>query len=212
MKKINTFIKTSIIGGVAVILPAAILFSVFKWIFGLVTEIIRPLTHLVMANSQIQELVADVLVICVILAICFLVGIVVKTKVGLFVQENLENHILKIFPGYTMVKEIVISFFNKKKSPFSSVALVQIFDNDTLMTAFVTDSHPDGSYTVFVPTGPNPTSGGVFHLKAQYVHPVDVPVEKAMRSVISCGAGSTFLIDAYFNRTSKTGMLSSTLE
>ncbi|MFZ0451369.1 MAG: DUF502 domain-containing protein [Desulfatiglandaceae bacterium] len=212
MKKINTFIKTTILGGVAVILPAAILLSVFKWTFGLVTQIIRPLTQLVMVKSQIQEFVANILVICIILAICFILGIVVKTKVGLFVQKNLENHILKVFPGYTMIKEIVMPFFDKKKTPFSSVALVQIFENDTLMTAFVTDSHPDGSYTVFVPTGPNPTSGGVFHLKAQYVHHVDISVEKAMRSVISCGVGSAFLIDAYANRTSKTGTVSSSLE
>lgn len=118
MKKINTFIKTTILGGVAVILPAAILLSVFKWTFGLVTQIIRPLTQLVMVKSQIQEFVANILVICIILAICFILGIVVKTKVGLFVQKNLENHILKVFPGYTMIKEIVMPFFDKKKTPF----------------------------------------------------------------------------------------------
>jgi len=70
------------------------------------------------------------------------------------------------------------------------------------MTAFITDTHEDGSYTLFVPTGPNPTSGLIFHLAGKYVHPVDVPVQDAMRSIISCGAGSSKLIDELKDRSS----------
>ena len=90
----------------------------------------------------------------------------------------------------------MLQFIGRKQSPFSKVALVQLFENQTKATAFVTDEHPDGSFTVFVPTGPNPTSGQIFHLQGQYVHPVDVRVDDAMRSIISCGAGSTKLIEA----------------
>ena len=88
----------------------------------------------------------------------------------------------------------------QKESPFSSVALARIFGNDTIATCFITDRHSDGSYTVFVPTGPNPTSGNIFHLKNEYVHPVSVPVEDVMRSIISCGRGSGKLIDAYLSK------------
>lgn len=66
------------------------------------------------------------------------------------------------------------------------------------MTAFVTEQHVDGSYSVFVPTGPNPTSGNIYHLKKKYVHLVDVSVEDAMRSIISCGAGSGKLLKQRF--------------
>jgi uncharacterized membrane protein len=83
------------------------------------------------------------------------------------------------------------------------VALVQLFGNETLASAFITDRHPDGSCTVFVPTGPNPTSGNIFHLKAEYVHPVNVRIEDAMRSIISCGAGSQKLINAYLENNRK---------
>jgi len=178
-------------------LPSAILVFVFKWIFGFATALIQPLTNLVMSKSHLQELIADLLVVAIILTICFIVGIVVKTKVGRFVHENLENRILAVAPGYKMIKETVMQFLGKKQTPFASVALVQVFENETLMTAFVTDTHLNGSCTVFVPTGPNPTSGNIYHLKEQYVHRINVPVEVAMRSIISCGAGSTPLIDVY---------------
>ena len=196
MKRIKDFLKTSLLGGLVVILPVAILIFVFKWIFNLVTNMVQPLTDLVLERSQMQEILADILVIAVILTLCFVIGVFVRTRLGKWIFQTLENKILKIAPGYSLIKETVMQFIGSKKSPFSSVALVQIFANETLASAFVTDTHEDGSYTVFVPTGPNPTSGNIYHLEARFVHPVDVPVEDAMRSIISCGAGSTKLIKA----------------
>ena len=196
MKRIRDFLKTSLLGGLVVILPVAILIFVFKWIFNLVTNMVQPLTDLVMARSQMQEILADILVIAVILSLCFVIGVFVRTRLGKWIFQTLENKILKIAPGYSLIKETVMQFVASKKSPFSSVALVQIFGNETLASAFVTDTHENGSYTVFVPTGPNPTSGNIYHLEARFVHPIDVPVEDAMRSIISCGAGSTKLVKA----------------
>ena len=71
------------------------------------------------------------------------------------------------------------------------------FENDTLLTAFITVIHQDGRYTVLVPTGPNPTPGFIFHLQPQLVHPVRISVEEVLKSVISCGAGSKNLLKAY---------------
>ena len=45
---------------------------------------------------------------------------------------------------YNLVKETVQQFLGAKKSPFSKVATVRLFGNETEMTAFVTDEHPDG--------------------------------------------------------------------
>ena len=199
MDRIKAFIKTSVLGGLAVILPAIVFLLIFKWLFNRITDIIQPLTNLILAKGQIGETVADILVIAIILAICFLVGVVVKTKIGRFVHGNLENRLLDLAPGYPIIKSVVMQFIGHKKSPFSSVALVQAFENETLMTAFITDTHADGRYTVFVPTGPNPTSGLIFHLPQKYVHPVKVSLEETIRSVIACGAGSTNLLAAFGN-------------
>jgi uncharacterized membrane protein len=206
MKRLNEFFKTSVIGGIVVILPVAILVFVFKWIFGFVTSTIQPLTNLIMkitVQSRIQELLADIAALTIIIGACFVVGIFVRTKVGTYLYHNIENRILKAAPGYSLVKETVIQFLGSKKTPFSKVALVRLFSDGTLVSAFITDEHEDGSYTVFVPTAPNPTSGYVVHVKNDYVYPVDVPVEDTMRSIISCGAGSSRLIKAKREKTER---------
>jgi uncharacterized membrane protein len=198
MGKLKSFLMTSLLGGVVVILPVAILASVTIWIFRLVTGLIEPLTRLLIKDSQVNEYAADFIVIILIMVACFFVGVLVRTRLGEFFYRLIENRILKLAPGYSMIKETVLQIFGSKKdSPFSSVALAQIFGNETLVTAFITDSHSDGSYTLFVPTGPNPTSGLIYHLEGKYVHPVEIPVQDAMRSIISCGAGSAKLMQEF---------------
>ncbi len=200
MNKIKVFIKTSLIGGIAVILPITILFLIFKWIFNVIVGIIHPIADLVVSRSHFTEIVADIIVVGIILVICFLVGVVVKTKFGRFIHEHIDIRLSKLIPGYSAVKMTVSQFFDRKSAPFSSVALVRAFDDHHLMTAFITDTHPDGSYTVFVPCGPNPTTGYIIHMKKEDVHPVPISVEVALRSVISCGAGSQPILAAFHRK------------
>ncbi len=197
-KRTRNFFKTTLLGGIIVILPAIILILAFKWLFGVVGNAIAPLTNLVVDTlptpEQYNPLIAAVIVLLVIVLGCFIFGLFVRTRLGRMVYGGFEKSLLSKAPGYRMIKETVNQFLGKNKSPFSSVALVQIFENGTRVTAFITDRHADGTITVFVPTGPNPTSGFIYHLDQQFVHPVDVSVEDAMRSVISCGAGSGALL------------------
>jgi uncharacterized membrane protein len=200
MDKLKNFFLTSLIGGMVVVLPLAILIFVLRWLFNLIIKIVQPLTTLIFPDEISQTIMANVLVVFLILFFCFLVGAVVRTKMGGFLYTAFENRVLKITPGYSVIKETVVQFLGNKKSPFSSTALVDLYGNGTLVSAFITDVHKNGSYTVFVPTAPNPTSGFVYHASADQVHEIDVPVEEMMRSILSCGAGSHNLIEGYLKR------------
>ena len=202
MSRFKNFILTTLIGGIAVVLPAALSAFLLKWLFKVVIGIVRPITMLVFAKSNIQVIFADTIVIAIILIACFVVGMIVKTRIGYFIQESLDDYILKFVPGYSIIKDTILQFLGKKKFPFSPVVLVRAFENDTLMTGFITDEHPDDQCTVFVPTGPNVTTGFVFHLSRDNVYPVNVSADQAIRTVISCGVGSEKLIKAYSEQTS----------
>ena len=203
MSRFKNFVMTTLIGGIAVVLPAALSAFLLKWLFKTVISIVRPLTLLVFAKSNIQVIFADAIVIAIILMACFVVGMIVKTRLGVFIQESLDDYILKYIPGYSIIKETVLQFMGKKKFPFSPVVLVRAFENDTLMTGFITDEHSDGQCTVFVPTGPNVTTGFVFHLSRDNVYPVNVSADQAIRTVISCGVGSDKLINSYLDQASQ---------
>lgn len=194
MKKLREFIKSTLIGGLLVVLPVAIFAFVLAWVFNLIHRAVSPLTKEFMTESIPQIILADALVVLLLVCVCFLIGAVVRTRLGKWIYTLIEANLLRRTPGYSLIKETVSQFLGNKQSPFSSVALARIFGNDTMVSVFVTDTHEDGSYTVFMPTGPNPTSGNIYHLPGENVFPVDVSVEDAMRSIISCGAGSSTLI------------------
>ncbi|MFH2044432.1 MAG: DUF502 domain-containing protein [Pseudomonadota bacterium] len=199
MERFKSFFKTSLIGGITVILPMFIFVMVTKWLFGWVTDIIRPITSLVVTQSHLSQFIADALIIALIIIGCFIIGVIVKTKAGQYIHTRLEKRMLKVAPGYSVIKETVMQLVGKK-FPFSEVVLVRIYENSSLLTGFITDTHKDGIYTVFIPTSPNPTSGYIYHLKSEFVYHVDISVEEAMRTILTCGTGSGKIIDSYLKQ------------
>ena len=194
----RNFIKTSLLGGLVVILPIAILGFFFKWLFRTVTDLIQPLTDYASSIYLVPEIVADILVIVIILLSCFFVGAIVSTKLGNLLHQTFDHVLQKLAPGYRMVKEVVVQILgSSENSPFSNgmVARVKLFGVDcpTEVTALVVD-RSDDTYSVFMPTGPNPTSGNIYHVKKEQVvlYP-DIKLDSAMRTVIACGAGSAEL-------------------
>ena len=197
MRKVKDFLKTTILGGLIVLLPVAILVFLIKWLVDLISDVVDPLSDVLVDELSLADYIADIISITVVVFILFVLGMLVKTQFGTFIYEVLEKRILRIAPGYSAIRESIGHILGHARPAFSQVALAQLDESETLVTAFVTDTHPNGRYTVFVPTGPNPTSGNIYHINKKYVHSVDISVDEAMRSIVSCGAGSKSLISKY---------------
>lgn len=196
-KRFTQFLNTTLLGGLAVVLPLVITLFFLKWLFGFIVSLIAPISNALVTQSGFQEVVANLLVISVIVVSCFLIGVMIKTRLGKYIQHLVDTKLLKLIPGYKIVKETVNQFIHTdgKNSPFKSVALARLFDSETLVTCFVTARHTNGYVTVFVPTGPNPTSGMIYHLKSTQVNELEnISIENAMRSIIGCGIGSEPLL------------------
>ena len=203
MNKIKSFLKTTMLGGVLVVLPIVILILVFKWLYEFVADKIKPLTYLLSETVKLQEFVASALALILILLTFFLVGLLVKTRLGRFSIEKLETKFLSKLPLYKFIKETILQLVSNEKNLFKNVALVKLFGNETRVTAFITDEHDDGSYTVFVPSGPAPTAGFIYHLTRNNVQIVNYPIDKAMRTIFSVGLGSKELLILSKNADSK---------
>lgn len=195
IKRIQSMVATSVLGGLLVILPATIVAAIFLWIFRSMTNFISPAAGIIGEVFNFGPWTAQVIALTTLFFICFILGVFVKTRLGAFVYRIVENNIFYNFPGYKLVKDAIGQFFGGPHAQFSRVALVKLYDGEVQTTAFITASHKNGSYTVFVPTAPNPTSGLIFHLPADRVKIIDVSVEKAMRTVLACGAGSQILTE-----------------
>ncbi len=179
-------------------LPIVILLFVLNWLFESITNYVRPLTNIIIETVKLNELIAISISIFIIVVIFFLVGLLVRTELGKMSFDKIENKFLKKIFGYKIIKETVSQIFGDDKTIFKAVALVKLFGNETKMTAFVTDEYADGSYTVFIPSGPAPTAGFVYHVKREQIEIVDVSVEQAFRTILSLGTGSKILFGNHF--------------
>lgn len=190
MKKSIKVVQSTLFAGFTILLPLLVVFTLFNWVLAFIVKILSPFTNSFVNHTGVSIITAHIIVVTGFLSTCFILGYYTKTTVGKEVYEKIELKLLIRIPGYRIIKETLKQFLGQKNTPFSSVALVRLYDNETLVTAFVTDEHENGTYTVFVPTGPNPTSGNIYHVDKTQLIKVNASVEDTMRSILGCGAGS----------------------
>ena len=197
LKRFRNFLRTTLFGGVVALAPLTLIVLLFRWVINLIGRNLTPLVDRLLQDPDPNpyfKFALYVITFAAILLFFFIIGLVVRTRLKAFLNRFEDRYLLKI-PGYKLAKETVQQFFGKNRSFFKEVVLVDIFNSGVLMTGFITDDQGE-IITVFVPTGPNPTSGNIYHLQKERVHRTGASVDNGMKSIISCGAGSTEIFES----------------
>jgi uncharacterized membrane protein len=190
-KRIRNFFRTTLIGGFVALAPLTLIILMFRWVINLIGRNLTPVVDRLIQDPDPNpyiKLALYVLTFTSILVFFFVIGIIVRSRWFAFLNRAEDRYLLKI-PGYRLAKETIQQFFGKNRSFFREVVLVDIFNSGVLMTGFITDDQGE-IITVFVPTGPNPTSGNIYHMPRERVLKTKATVDTGMKSIISCGAGS----------------------
>ncbi|WP_049723781.1 DUF502 domain-containing protein [Gilvimarinus polysaccharolyticus] len=200
MSRIRSFLVLTLLGGLAVVLPMTIFVFLLQWLVGVLDNLIAPLSRWLANYITVGEHGADVLSLALVLGVCFVVGLLVKTGIGRWLHSKLDSLFSRLAPGYSTIREMVTqvmggegnaSLLNGKVCR----AYIMGATSPVSVTGIVTAEHESGDYTVYVPTAPIPTSGFVYHLPADCVVLLpEVSVEAAMRTVIACGSGSQIIM------------------
>ena len=190
MRAIAEFTRTTLIGGVLVILPVYLsVLLLAKAIAGLV-GLVAPITHGLPATLPFPELIAMLLLI----AACFVAGIAVRPGPGLRAKNAIERSLLERIPGYALIRGLAGRVVGKDDERTFTVVLAEI--EDALVPALIVEELDDGRLTVFVPAVPTPTVGAVYILPPERVHRIDVPLTTLVQCVTRWGAGSQELVAA----------------
>ncbi len=201
LSQIKRFFVKNFLKGILVILPAALIIFILLWLYELISRFVQPVTEFLLSKISVGESFAEIISITITLLSLVLIGWLASTGPGLGAIRALERAILRRAPGYKILKEIATRFASSKKQPFSRAALVRLTEQGHYATGFITDEHKNGIFTVFVPESPIPTSGQIYHLSAEWVQPLDAPVEEVMQSIFGCGVGSKKLLAAHLKGT-----------
>lgn len=190
---VTRFIKKALLGGIVVLLPLTIVIAFFRWMFKFFTGLIQPYTDDLISLYAMPDYAGHLIVITIIVLLCFAAGTLVSTRVGNWLWNAIDGFLQVRLPGYKAVKELVAQLVQGGGAARGEVCLVKVMgkDIDITVTGMVTSRHSDGRVTVFVPCGPNPTTGFIYHVAPELVElRPDIKVDVMMKTVIGCGVGA----------------------
>lgn len=190
LRSLAEFMKTTLVGGLLVVLPlyvTALLLA--KTVAGMLA-VVSPVTAQIPASVHWRALVAWLIV----LATCFVAGVIVRTAPGLRAKIALEKAVLEKIPGYSLVRGLAGRVTGTQEDSMFAVCLVEI--EEALVPAFIVEELADGSYTVFVPSVPTPAAGTVYIMPRERVHPLDVPFAAGVSVISRWGTGAGVLFEA----------------
>ena len=190
MKQAVSSAARAVLTGLLIVVP--IYLAVLLLLKGMksVVGLVRPVAVLLPDAIPAETLLSLLLV----LAVCFVVGVAVRTRAGQAVRERLEKSFFERIPGYAVIRSLTQQMAGSAVENVWKPALAEI--EDALVPAFIIEEFADGRYTVFVPSIPTPFAGAVYVLDAKRVHPLDVPFTEALKVVSRWGSGAKDLVAA----------------
>jgi uncharacterized membrane protein len=184
MKGLAELTKTTLIGGLLVVLPIYVSILLLAKTLGGLLSLLSPVTAAIPADARFRQAFA----LLIVLAVCLVVGLLVRTSLGMRVKNAFEREVLEKIPGYTLVRGLAKRVSGDQSDVAFRPALVEL--EDALSPAFIIEELEDGRYTVLVPSVPTPAAGALFILPRERVHPVDVPFTQAVKVFSKWGVGA----------------------
>ncbi|WP_372521868.1 DUF502 domain-containing protein [Sulfuricaulis sp.] len=194
MKTVIDFVRTTLTGGLLIILPVVVIVVLIRHGVAAIHPLLEPVMSRLPDDIPFPRLIALTLESLVVILGCFAVGLSVRTPIGRRLARTVEASVFEKVPGYALLRSITRRAAGEEEDIRYKVALVEI--EGGLAPSFIIEEHPDGRYTVFVPDVPTPTSGSIYIFPRELVHIVDVSFGQAIRCMTKLGAGSEDLLQA----------------
>ncbi len=184
MKGLAELTKTTLIGGLLVVLPIYLTILLLAKTLGGILALVAPVTAAIPAATQFRQVIA----ILIVLLVCLIAGIVVRTAPGRRAKHMLERSVLEKIPGYELVRGFAERLSGEDRSGAFQPALIEV--EDALAPGFIIEELEDGRCTVLIPSVPTPAAGSLFIMPRERVHPVDVPFTQAVKVISKWGTGA----------------------
>jgi uncharacterized membrane protein len=192
MKRIIEFGKTTVIGGLVVIVPVTILILVLNNLLTVLVDLAGTAAEKTAFDVLTQTSVVIGTSVAIIVAICFVTGLILRTGTGHAMRQWIEKNIAERMPLYATLKNLTQRFVGVEGTQFTP-AEIDIHGSAARVLGFVVESLPGDRYTVFVPHAPLATVGQIYILPRAQVEPLDAPLSDMVNSIAQWGLGSNRL-------------------
>jgi len=191
MKSFFIHIRVYILRGLLAIIPLLLCIGAIKLLYELIDkQVMKFLDHFI----DIRQIPG--LGILLLLISLYIIGLIFSNVLGRQIFRLIDNiteriPIIKFIYGVGKQISDTLSMTDPQKQPFKKAVLVNIFNGNGWMLAFVTGSiknqNGEEMYKVFVPTAPHPLTGIIFIIKPSQALDCGWTVEEALKMIVSVG-------------------------
>lgn len=184
MKNIGEFLKTSFMGGLLVVVPIALIVLVLSDLFDLLINITEAAAQEWPFEPYINRILVIIFSIIEFLLICFVIGLLIRTRWGSAINKRLEK-----VPAYTMIRNLTQQLTGKTVKQFAP-AQVDLYGSKSRVLGFIVEELPDKRVAVFIPSAPAVTVGQVHLLPQECVERLDATLGATVNSITQWGVGT----------------------
>jgi uncharacterized membrane protein len=199
MKRLSIFLKTTIVGGLFVLLPLALFYLLLAEILGLVVAIATPIADMFPKETFDEVKLPVILALVLILLVSFLFGLAIRSSLlrrfGLWIERTL----LGALPLYNAIKRLSTGLLGARDTAAFRPAVLHSSDGEREIV-YVVEEHSDGGLTILVPWAPTAFAGSVKIVSRDRVEMLDTSLGDASRALSCWGVGVRDLLEKPDNR------------
>jgi uncharacterized membrane protein len=184
-------LKTKMIYGFLVIVPLGVLIVIIAQL----VKVLDIISKTIGIDSMFGAGLAVALALILLRVVCYMIGSLVHTRIGLWSFSKFENNLLSQLPGYRIIRNIISGFTGEQVESYKP-ALIKTGSAGISVIGFVMEENDNDTVTVFTPNVPAIAVGNlqiVSRDRVVYLH--STPME-ALNCLGEWGVGSNKLIGA----------------
>jgi uncharacterized membrane protein len=189
------YLKKWFISGLILWIPIAVTAYILIFLFNSFDNAPQTLLEKIFPYFKDHWIPGAGVLLCLILLIItgMLVGNFIGRKLVKFAEKKLLERIPLVKTIYKAMKQISNAILSDSNKSFQRVLMIEYPKKDSYSIAFQTsepffdEATQQTLITIFLPTTPNPTSGYVLLIPEEKMRELNMPVEEALRFIISLG-------------------------
>ena len=187
------FLRRHFLTGMLAITPLVLTSWILWRFYEIISATMRPwLARIPALSDAYPEFFLTLAGLVVFVLLITLVGLFTRNLIGVAffrVVERFFQQIPVVKSLFSAVQQIANVFLQDQRKAFEKVVVFQYPRPGLYSLGFVTRDEPDSELvTIFLPTAPNPTSGFMLLAPRGEVRAIDIPIEDAIKLIVSGGS------------------------
>lgn len=193
MKKLLDFLKTTILGGLFVLLPVILIYLALAEVFDVLVLIATPIADLFFPGHFVETEFTVLVALALMISISFILGLIMMSDIGCRFGNWIEQIFLGKVPGYNAIKSLTKGFASSQQESSFKPALLKSPGGEKEFV-YIVEEHGDGNITILVPWSPTPFAGSIKVVSRDRVEPLSVGMGKLTEVLSQWGVGAGNLL------------------